>query len=293
MIYGLVVASDMGLPDLLPWDQAGAPDITIKSGEIDWFASTNPPNLDDYVRAAPDDLMINIPDKLMMRMRWGKEITYQPTGAISDAELQAYVLGSGIGGILAQRGHLTLHASAFAPPGGSAIICLGESGAGKSTTAAAMMQRGYRVLADDICAVTGDGLIHAGLSRMKLWDETASGLGIATEELEHIPGNRAKWNVPVPAGLSDATYQPGLIILLETSASAAASATRLTGFEKFAAIRNNIYRPIFNQALRIEAACLEQVSVLGSSVEMFKLTRPQLGFETAALTQIIAELHAS
>ena len=53
-----------------------------------------------------------------------------------------------------------------------AIAIIGEKGAGKSTTAAALAKQGYPILADDIAVLTDCGdsfLVQPGYSRLRLW----------------------------------------------------------------------------------------------------------------------------
>ncbi len=78
--------------------------------------------------------------------------TWPPDWTISD--VTPYVLGPVAGFILRLRGLVCLHASAVAV-GGRVLVFLGQSGAGKSTTAAAFADLGYRVLSDDIVALAG------------------------------------------------------------------------------------------------------------------------------------------
>jgi hypothetical protein len=65
----------------------------------------------------------------------------------------AYLLGHFLGLVLRLRGVTCLHGSAIAV-GKQAVILVGESGAGKSTTAAALARRGFPVVADDFAALT-------------------------------------------------------------------------------------------------------------------------------------------
>lgn len=68
--------------------------------------------------------------------------------------------------LLAERGDLALHASVVAADG-RAVAFAAPSGRGKSTTAAALAERGHAVLAEDGCIVTGgeagDALAWPGL----------------------------------------------------------------------------------------------------------------------------------
>jgi hypothetical protein len=72
---------------------------------------------------------------------------------------------------------LVLHGNALEKDG-RAIVCLGHSGDGKSTLAYALMQRGWRLLADDLVAITPDGLVLPGIPRIKLWHDAAKAFGL-------------------------------------------------------------------------------------------------------------------
>lgn len=82
----------------------------------------------------------------------GKTVWADWTGALTIEDAASYLLGPVLGVVLRMRGLACLHASAIAI-NDSAIAFVGEEGAGKSTTAAAMSRRGYPVISDDIVAL--------------------------------------------------------------------------------------------------------------------------------------------
>jgi GTPase SAR1 family protein len=58
--------------------------------------------------------------------------------------------------------------------GGRALAIVGDAGSGKSTTAAAFVQRGYQLLSDDIAAVGTSGnrvMVMPGYPRLNLWPD--------------------------------------------------------------------------------------------------------------------------
>jgi hypothetical protein len=86
-------------------------------------------------------------------------------------EATAYLLGPVLGVLLRYRGVVCLHGSAVARHG-RAVVFTGPPGAGKSTTAAALGQRGYTLLADDIAALEErDGIfhVHPAYPGLSLW----------------------------------------------------------------------------------------------------------------------------
>jgi hypothetical protein len=89
-----------------------------------------------------------------------------------------YLLGPIMGFVLRLRGITCLHASAVAF-GDYAIALTGLPGAGKSTLAAAFARSGFRVLSDDVAALTDEGgqlLVQPGYPRVNLWPDSVRAL---------------------------------------------------------------------------------------------------------------------
>jgi hypothetical protein len=85
-----------------------------------------------------------------------------------------YLLGPVLGLMLRFRGVVCLHASGIVAQD-RAVLFAGDAGAGKSTTAAAMSQRGHALLADDIVAIVerdGTFLATPAYPYVSLWPES-------------------------------------------------------------------------------------------------------------------------
>jgi len=84
--------------------------------------------------------------------------------------VKPYFFGSVMSSVLRLRGTICLHASALVLHD-RAVVILGPKTAGKSTTAAAMADRGSTILADDVAAITpaGDAFeVHPGPMHLQL-----------------------------------------------------------------------------------------------------------------------------
>ncbi|WP_040491374.1 hypothetical protein [Ilumatobacter nonamiensis] len=75
-----------------------------------------------------------------------------------------------------------LHAGAVADRAGRSIWVVGESGAGKSTTTLALARAGWRLLTDDVVAVSADRTCTGSLKPIGVRSGSWSLLGIASEE---------------------------------------------------------------------------------------------------------------
>ena len=86
----------------------------------------------------------------------GRKIWVKPAENAPTRNVRLFLLGSVMGLLLHQRGDLPLHANAIEIDG-KALAFAGPSGSGKSTLAGAFHDRGYRVIADDVCVVRSVG----------------------------------------------------------------------------------------------------------------------------------------
>jgi hypothetical protein len=100
----------------------------------------------------------------------------------------SYLLGPILGLMLRLRGVTCLHASAVAFEDRS-VAFVGQTGAGKSTTAAAFAQHGYGVISDDIVALEErEGVFHVmpAYPHLCLWPESVKMLYDSPEALPKL-----------------------------------------------------------------------------------------------------------
>jgi|SRR5665213_2677775 len=151
--FSLNIDSQLELPELSRG--RGEPDVTIRLGEVS--RPQAPATIDDEAAFPPDVGGFHI-------MR-GREIVVDLFPGADAGVVRTLLAGRIMACLLRQRGHLPLHASAIAIDG-QAVLFLGDSGSGKSTTAAAFRSRGHDVLADDVAAVR---TVKSGIELQTAW----------------------------------------------------------------------------------------------------------------------------
>ncbi len=151
--FALGIHSQLELPEFTAG--AGDADVTIRRGTV----------RDADMQATSDEEKVFFTRTGAFHIREGREIIVDLLPDADAGSVRTLLSGRLFGYLLRQRGHLTLHASAVAV-GGQAVLFLGESGAGKSTTAAAFHSRGHQVLTDDVAAVR---LTSAGPELLPAW----------------------------------------------------------------------------------------------------------------------------
>lgn len=184
--YGLGIHSAVALPEL----EAGgaAADLVIRLAKI-----TNPPleptAAKGWLQAADEEVGFFHEEVGAFLVRAGKEILVDPAPGVEEPLVRLFLLGMGLGLVLRQRGYLVLHASAVEVQG-RAIAFLGQKGIGKSTTAAALYERGHGLVTDDVLALDLDGelgpMVLPGFPQLKLWPEAAAAVGAAPKGLPRL-----------------------------------------------------------------------------------------------------------
>lgn len=288
------MASDIALPELAPAASRRPADITIRQGPVPESTGGDPTDVATFVRGSQGELWLDFPGTLTMLITGGHTIAYRPYPGVHEDEVRLFLLGSGLAAIMMQRGFLVLHANAVVPQGSdTAIACIGDSGAGKSTMAVAMMLRGHRCLADDVCPIGEGATILPGLARAKLWDDSARRLGIDTAPLSRVRPQDAKWNLPLGGHDRAAPARIGLLVCLKPSERGDEALEEITGADRFTVLRNNVFRPEYYAAMGIETRLLGRIAELASTTQMVRLMRPAQGFEIDRQIDKLLALHSA
>lgn len=190
--------------------------------------------------------------------------------------------------VLAQQGRFALHASTVEIDG-CRVAVSGSSGAGKSTTALALVQRGATPVADDVTVVeVVDGVAttesfgrHARVAR-----DTAARLGIdlsAAGETPGISGKAALDWPPAPRGTLD------ILAIIQPADVSSPVVEFVSGLAALAAIAPHSYFwKVFSGLYPGELfAWRAQVA---DAVQVVRIRRPDTGWTVPQVAELIEEL---
>lgn len=185
--YNLNICSDIFLE--LPLDSVGSVDLEVRRAEfkVPDTAKTKiyrAGSLAEY--AKKNDVHYLVWPNMVQFKITEKTVFYQSIGIIPDGLLRVLLLSEVLGIVLFLKGYVLLHASSVLIKG-YAEVFLGMPGAGKSTTVAAFAKYGFKILADDIVAISFNQLqtpeVTGSFPEIKIWKDSAEGLGFVSSEL--------------------------------------------------------------------------------------------------------------
>lgn len=264
------------------------PDVVIETGAV-------PESLPDAVNRGvlyennENDYLLRIDRVGRYRVTGGNHITVQPAGNAAASEVSAFLNGCSFGALLHQRRMLPLHACTV-ERGGKGIVITGLSGAGKSTLAAALLQSGATLVADDISVVDfqdNTPVVRPAFPVVKIWADSLKQLGLKEEGLEPVRGELRKYYYPVER-FSTSPVPVTAIFILTTHNKEDMEQKSLTGIDKFQALKRHTY--FFRGLLKtgLERNHFNLVNRLASAVPITQLTRPNSGFSTNRLLNLIS-----
>jgi len=293
VVSGLNVASDLMLPGLIALDAGRAvePDVVIRAGEVPEAldgASVSGPNW----QLAGDRFLFRVPDAIRLLLIGGRELVYQPEAGTTAAEAAIFLSGTGFGILLQQRGRAVLHASAVRVGTGVVLFC-GPSGAGKSTLAAALVDAGHELVADDICGVTidadGTPWVAPDGRQLKLWQNAIDRLALGDSRAAAVRPAIQKYYVE-PRGVTLAALPLSAIYALrEARPPHAPGIARANVADAGVIVHNNAYRPPLVRHLDQRDLYFRAAAAIAQRDGVYTLTR-ELNF--AAMPSVLTSLQA-
>jgi hypothetical protein len=239
--YGLWIGADQPIPGLAAVTEPVAVDVHVVLGSIPsrldekwnaaqlWYASPRDGNTPPALR-----VWVHEPERFFQfEFAGGMEFVVDGEGTqvwarwlypMTREDAAVYLLGPVLGFVLLLRGMLCLHASAVAV-GGKALALVGPPGSGKSTAAAALVQRGHALMSEDVVTlVDHDGAfrVQPGYPAIRLWPASVQALYGAAQGLAPLSPNWDKRRLDlVAAGYSFQAHplRLGAIYLLGARAS--------------------------------------------------------------------------
>lgn len=271
LAFGLSITSDIALSECLIDHRSTSADVSITS-----TAHLNIEKNDSQT------FFFSIKNTGNFLIKNGREIYYEKMLGVEDKKIVLFLLGSCMGALLQQRGHIVLHGNAISYDQKNAEIFVGQSGAGKSTLAAWHYQQGASILADDVCLLTRNANqtvdIIPSYPQLKLWKTTADMLEIETDSLENVFGALSKYRLPI----KDKFYHHPLPVKKITIINPTLKIKRhIKGFDKFHQLFTHNYRYQFLSQMGIDQIYYQKFLSFIASIEVYESPRMEISLKNA------------
>jgi hypothetical protein len=269
---GLALASRIEFPQFPPYRDR-EPDVVIDFGQVP--EGLGPGRREGLKFQALDGrLLIRTERHADILVADGRKVLVQPRPGSSLDGIRMVLLGMGMGALLHQRGVLALHAGVVAGTRGAVALCA-RSGTGKTTLTAALVQRGFRILDDNLAPLDLAGpepRVQPGSPELKLCADTLARCPAWwRERLPSWPCGRKTalvlrpWFEPEPQTLR------AVVVLAD--GAAATRMERLRGARAFQALSEQVFCRRF---VAPEGAAgrrlFAQTLALANSIPVFSLT---------------------
>lgn len=288
--FGLAVTSEIPLPEL-PYvgDEADSIDVEIKMADLSrqWVELSK---AGDSFVIKENLIMFRAPNVATFSILEGNTITVSPEKSADEDQIRLYLLGTCMGALLMQRAILPLHGSVVAIDG-KAYAFVGERGAGKSTLAAAFLNKGYRLLSDDVIAVSLDKenvpQVTPSYPQQKLWQDCLHNLGMKISDYRSIHGRETKYNVPVSSNYyTEPLPLAGVFELIKTEGRVP-MLYRVEKLERFDTLFRQTFRHFLIQRSGLMDWHFQTSAQIVNKIGIYQLRRPASGFNVDKLATII------
>jgi hypothetical protein len=289
-ICGLSVQSDQPLPGLIAMSaNRDSPDVVIRQRPVP-EALDAPSAMGATWQIAGTRFLLHIPGIARFLLSAGAQIDVAPEADTPPQDVAIFIIGTVFGILLHQREQVVLHASAVRV-GGKAVLFCGASGAGKSTLAAALAQRGYPLITDDVCALalTGAGvpIVYPDGRQLKLWTQAIERLDLIERRGERVRSRLEKFYVDPGEVFSEPVPLAAAYALREARPPHAPGIERPNIVDAALVLRRNSYRPLLVRRMQQKAHYFHAAATIANVAGIFTLTRP---LDFAKMPEVIAGL---
>jgi energy-coupling factor transporter ATP-binding protein EcfA2 len=276
------VGSQLPFPELLPLQNDAPCDLRIAWGAIPVIEKTLNGFHSEAYDITPTHYRITIKDVASYFVQDGKTIFIEAHEKADQESIRLFCLSNAFAAALHQRKTIPIHCAALID-NGELVLILGNSGAGKSTTMASLLQQGLKPFSDDVCVPlhgpeAGQIRLYSSYPMMKFWKETLDLVGLNSKVDRKIRPDMEKYGIYFHQSFLTEALAPKLIILLEkTDEVSTPILAALSGIELFTRLESNAYRAEYLGFSDLKKEHFMLFTQLANQARCFVLKRPASG----------------
>lgn len=268
----------MEFPELVPYHPDVSCSVTVKLGKVPQV-KTHPEGFHyPNIEITPDQYRLTIDGVAQYYVAFGNEIIIEPVEGVSSDLIRLYCLSNAFAALLHQRRIIPLHCAA-AVKDDRLVMIFGESGAGKSTTLAGLIKKGFLPFSDDVCVpgknIDGEWTFCSSYPMMKFWKSTMEMESLELKSDRRIRADMEKYGVYFHDTFSCEFKKPGTIFFLKKSDQVEVPIIScISGIQLFQELDKNAYRGEYLGASSMKKEHFSFFTELANQVTCFTITRP-------------------
>jgi hypothetical protein len=288
-VFGLALASELALPELPAATES--PRISLRLGSV-------PRQLDGTTlrgaryQVSEEAFLLWVDGVARYMVAGGDRVVIDSEPGAPLDEVRLYLLGPVLGALLHQRGILPVRGAAL-EVGGRAVLLLGGPGSGKSTLLAALCERGYRALSDDIvaieCPVDADPIVLPGYPSIGLWRDALGHLDTSAWSFRPIRTGVQKYRASVGRQFCPDARPLGCAYVVSTTNADAITIESMSSLDAMAAMLENTYRTFFLEGMTEAGSHFDSCAGVGTTTRFRTLYRPVSSFQLGPLADSVEQ----
>ena len=287
-IYGLNIDSEVEFIQLEKGDESSFADVLIRQGdcksEVISYLQEKDATKRRYEIGFEYSCFENKGGFYIIKN--GQEIIFECREGDTPSMISGWIQGYAMAMLLLQRKILAIHCSAVAIPdkdrnGGfepaGAVLISGVSGAGKSSLTRKLLERGYRIMADDVAAVKFDGekdMVFPAFPYQKLCRNEVDSRKLDHDGLIYIDEDKDKFLVPVGDVFVSEPQTLKLMAFLTVGDVKKVTIRKLTGFEQFLGFNNSLFLKVLKGPWENFPEVINLSMKLASKCPVYQIVRP-------------------
>jgi len=275
LVGGIVYKTSIEFPEFVETDLPHT--TTVEYGNV-------PEELENNFQARAlvqtndkDEVLFTMPNLARFLIEGTQKVTIQLIDEQRKSDAEKYILTFVLGLISYKMKMYPLHGGGIVH-NNEAYLFTGLSGAGKSTTIAALKEEGFTVLGDDISNLFVEDkevYIHPCFPRFKLWEESLDLLNLKNTNEYQLKSTMNKYLVPVGENYSDKPIKVKRIYHLVEDREGNTSFEGKNGQEKLQLFKANSYKPWAVKLFGLQKDHFIMMNQMLPKVEWFEFKRPK------------------
>lgn len=285
--FGLQIRSNIQMEELLPHLQIKSePNLEVNVNPVQKLAinSTKYEFITDNT-----SVIFHVPEVATFIMNSGKTIKVECLETSDINLVKLYILGTCMGIILLQRKVIPLHGSLIEIEG-KAYAFVGHSGAGKSTLASSFINQGYKLVSDDLIAVSlkdRQPWVVPSYPQQKLWQESLNIFGMERSDYDSIYGREEKYTIPINSHFYSEPLPLGGIFELTKNEQPVVEIQSIPNLNRFHMLFNHTYRNFLLHKLNIMDWHFSLSTEIIPNIMIYQVSRPIVGVTVEVIQEII------